>query len=162
MYIYILLLYYQLDTGQCCHMQLLLERGLMSSSSCYLLMSKYIKIHHLEQQLPSSLKCLLLMHYVPSYRWRTVLVSTHIHTHSVLVIIAIVTVIVIIIIVIIVIVVIIIPQASFVGRALLPITLVVVGFQLMIHVKGQPLKALAPLIVIIITLILIMIFKLYR
>ena len=38
----------------------------------------------------------------------------------------------------------IIPHAVVVGRALVPIVLVVVGFQLLIHDTGQPLKALSP------------------
>ena len=38
----------------------------------------------------------------------------------------------------------IVPQVVLVGRALAPIVLVVVGFQLLIHVKGQPLKAYEP------------------
>ena len=36
------------------------------------------------------------------------------------------------------------PHVEVVGRALAPMVLVVVGFQLLIHVKGQPVKALAP------------------
>ena len=38
----------------------------------------------------------------------------------------------------------IVPQVEVAGRAPVPIVLVVVGLQLFIHVKGQPLKALAP------------------
>ena len=38
----------------------------------------------------------------------------------------------------------IVPHVVVVGRALAPIVLVVVGFQLLIHVNGQPLKALEP------------------
>ena len=37
-----------------------------------------------------------------------------------------------------------IPHVVVVGRALVPMVLVVVGFQLLIHVNGQPLKALVP------------------
>ena len=38
----------------------------------------------------------------------------------------------------------IVPHVVVVGRALVPMVLLIVGFQLLIHVKGQPLKALAP------------------
>ena len=38
----------------------------------------------------------------------------------------------------------IVPHVVLVGRALAPIDLVVVGFQLLIHVKGHAAKALAP------------------
>ena len=36
------------------------------------------------------------------------------------------------------------PHVLVAGSALVPMVLVVVGFQLLIHVKGQPLKALVP------------------
>ena len=38
----------------------------------------------------------------------------------------------------------IIPHVVEAGRALVPMVLVMVGFQLLMHVKGQPLKALSP------------------
>ena len=38
----------------------------------------------------------------------------------------------------------IVPHVILVGRALVPMILAVVGFQLLIHVKGLPTKALVP------------------
>ena len=39
----------------------------------------------------------------------------------------------------------IVPHVVEAGRALVPIVLVVVGFQLLMQVKGQPLKAMLPI-----------------
>ena len=38
----------------------------------------------------------------------------------------------------------IVPHVVVLGRALVPMVLAVVGFQLLIHVNGQPAKALVP------------------
>ena len=47
----------------------------------------------------------------------------------------------------------IVPHVVVVGKALPPMFLVVIGFQLLIHVKGQNSKALSPIVVTLVGIV---------